>query len=47
MSERAALLGGTLAIASEPGKGTVVTVRIPRSVPRNSEESTRTGADHR
>ncbi|HKB57946.1 MAG TPA: histidine kinase [Lacunisphaera sp.] len=38
MGERAALLGGEVSFQSEPGKGTVVTVKIPRthSAPRNA-----------
>jgi signal transduction histidine kinase len=30
MRERASLLGGNVAVRGEPGKGTTVTVRIPR-----------------
>jgi signal transduction histidine kinase len=33
MGERAALLGGAVTFQSEPGQGTTVTVRIPRSHP--------------
>jgi signal transduction histidine kinase/ligand-binding sensor domain-containing protein len=39
MTERASLMGGTLAITSEPGKGTVVTVRIPGSDADRASES--------
>jgi signal transduction histidine kinase len=31
LRERASLLGGDATVASEPGKGTVVEVRIPRA----------------
>ncbi len=34
MRERAALLGGTLAIRSRPGKGTAVALQLPRTFPR-------------
>jgi signal transduction histidine kinase len=30
MHERAALIDGTLTVASQPGKGTVVTLEAPR-----------------
>jgi signal transduction histidine kinase len=39
MFERARLLGGTLVIQSEPGKGTNVVVDVPMQPGRNSEDS--------
>lgn len=42
MEERTALLDGELSIASEPGKGTVVTVRIPTINCENEADSTPT-----
>jgi nitrate/nitrite-specific signal transduction histidine kinase len=38
MRERAEMLGGTLAIESAPGRGTMVTVRVPCPEPVAAEE---------
>ncbi|MDB6115763.1 MAG: Histidine kinase, gyrase and HSP90-like ATPase [Lacunisphaera sp.] len=47
MEERAALLGGHIQIQGEPGHGTLVTVRIPRTKPRHAGPSFHENPDRR
>jgi signal transduction histidine kinase len=47
MRERAALLGGEVTVQGGPGKGTIVTVRIPRSPARPGKASRNENSHHR
>jgi nitrate/nitrite-specific signal transduction histidine kinase len=46
MRERAALLGGEVRVRGEPGKGTTVSVRIPRPA-RRADSIANENLDHR